>query len=268
MYAGFITAKHTANWLGVHQKFNKVAYRQIVPFVRMQQFPAIDRILHFEGYNGPDGVKVKSAHRHDEPSHFYNPQNEEGAILGHLDNHWHSFIKALQKQDTIKAAFEASWLAHVITDGLTPAHHHPYEEELKQLYATSNQEIQRPSQKVFLQGDTKREMIKQNWQMWGRKGLLSTHIYFEMGVAAAVITGRFNQPINPAALAEARQLGHLAYFKKEAADIDRLNIYEEFYRTGWTTKLARMIRHQLAPTMTQAIAIEWILAAEAAGLTK
>lgn len=268
MYAGFITSRHTANWLGAHQKFNRMAYRQLVSHVEMVKFPPLDKIQHFEGYNGPDGVKVKSPHRHEEPSHFYDPEQETGPLLEHVENHYQSLVEALKEQNTVRASFEAAWLAHTVTDGLTPAHHIPYEEELHEMYRNGNQTIEKPSQKIIMQGQNRRQALKHNWQMWGGKGLLSMHIHFELGVAAAIITGSFKGKISPRKLKEARRKGAVEFFKSEAADIHRLRIYEQFSRTSWTAGLARLVKHQLAPSIIQAVAIEWILAAEEAGVAR
>lgn len=268
MYSGFITARHTANWLGAHQKFNRVAYRQLAPYVNMPKFPALDRIQHFEGYRGPDGVKTKTTHRHEEPSHFYDPVNDSGPLLEHIENHHASLIIALQEQNKVRAAFEAAWLAHTVVDGLTPAHHYPYKEELHEMYIESNQQINKPRHKVVLQGANRRKMIKNNWDMLGAKGLLSTHIHFELGVAAAVITNKFPDRLNQQKLNHARTLGSVNFFKEQAMEVYKLNLYEKFYKTSWTVGLARTVRRQLAPAIIQAVAIEWVLAAEEAGIDR
>ncbi len=266
MYSGFITSRHTSNWLGAHQKFNKIAYRQLVPYIRMANFPPLDKIQHFEGYNGPDGIKVKSIHRHEEPSHFYDPPSESGPLLEHVENHYQSLVVALREQNTARAAFEAAWLAHTVTDGLTPAHHIPYEEELHEMYRNGKHTFAKPHHKIIMQGDTKRQALRQNWQMWGGKGLLSMHIHFELGVATAVMAGTFKGNVNNVKLKMARRYGAVEFFKSEAHEIYRLRLYEQFSKKSWTAELARTVRRQLAPAIIQAIAIEWILAAEEAGV--
>lgn len=269
MYSGFITARHTANWLGAHQKFNRMAYRQLPPHVQMVDFPPLDRIQHFEGYNGPDGIKLKSIHRHQEPSHFYNPETESGPLLEHVQNHYQSLVAALTKGNMARASFEAAWLAHTVTDGLTPAHHVAYESELHEMYRSNGgQKFGRRRHKVIIQGERKLQAIKHNWQMWGQKGLLSSHIYFELGVASAVITGQFATGLPASKLKHARQLGGLEFFKEEAAAVHKWRLYEKFQKTSWTPGLAHSVRHQLAPKIIQAIAIEWILAAEEAGIAQ
>ncbi len=36
----------------------------------------------------------------------------------------------IRRHNIVRASFEAAWLAHALVDGLTPAHHYPYEEKL------------------------------------------------------------------------------------------------------------------------------------------
>ena len=266
MYAGFITSKYTANWLGAHQKFNRNAYRQLLPYIEMSKFPPLDKIQHFEGYNGPDGIKVKTPHRHEEPSHFYDPDAGHGPLIDHLENHYESLVESLREKNPIRASFEAAWLAHTIVDGLTPAHHYPYEEELHLMYSAGKQEFNTRRNKVIIQGDSRRQALQNNWQMWGSKGLLSTHIHFEAGVAAAVLTGTFREPLSPLKVRQARRMGATDFFRDQALAIHRLRMYDRFYETSWTIGLARMVRKQLAPTIIQTLATEWILAAEEAGI--
>lgn len=268
MYSGFITSRHTANWLGAHQKFNRIAYQQLVPYVQMAKFPPLDKIQHFEGYNGPDGIKVKSIHRHEEPSHFYHPPSQTGPLLDHVENHYQSLVEALSQENIIRAAFEAAWLAHTVTDGLTPAHHIAYEKELHEMYRTGNHTFKKPRNKVIMQGETKRQVLRHNWQMWGGNGLLSMHIHFELGVAAAVIAGNIKGDVSPTKLKVARKQGAIDFFKAEAKEIHRLQLYEEFSKKSWTAELARTVRRQLVPSIIQAIAIEWILAAAEARITR
>lgn len=266
MYSGFITSRHAADWLGAHQKFNKIAYKQLHPHVQASKFPPLDRIQHFEGMNGPDGIKLKSIHRSDEPSHFYNPDTKSGPLLDHIKNHHQSLVVALGEQNISRAAFEAAWLAHTVVDGLTPAHHVPYEQELHEMYQSGGQNFHRRRNKVIIQGATKRDALRQNWQMWGKDGLLSNHIHFELGVATVVIGSSFRGTIHHTKLKGAQRLGVVDFFKTEAKIIHHSHMYDQFQQTSWTAELARTVRRQLAPAIIQAVAIVWILAAEEAGI--
>src|SRR5437016_3491382 len=121
MFSGFVSHKHVIKSIGIHQRFDMAAYRAIKPFIALGEFPSLGQILHFEGYNGPDGLKVKSPGLH-EPSHLYDPYNDSGEVPMHIENHYQKLVQALVDDDIIRAAFEAGWLAHYVTDGLTPAH--------------------------------------------------------------------------------------------------------------------------------------------------
>ncbi|MEX0934234.1 MAG: hypothetical protein WDZ42_00360, partial [Candidatus Saccharimonadales bacterium] len=155
-----------------------------------------------------------------------------------------------------------------VVDGLTPAHHYPYEQELELMYRTSQQKFFKRRHKILLQGINKRQLLKGNWRMWGNKGLLSTHIHFEAGVAAAVITGNFDTKLDEGNLALAKSLGLVDFFKQQAAVIHELKMYDRFYQTSWTVWLARASRKELAPRTIETLAIVWVLAAEEAGVAK
>ena len=118
--------------IGAHQKIDRVARRHLARLVPdLKQFPDIHTILHFEGIRGPDGAKLKSPGV-DEPWHFINPGEAEGSLLLiDITDHQANLTAALKKNDMIRTGFEAAWLAHAITDGLTPAHHQADEEERK-----------------------------------------------------------------------------------------------------------------------------------------
>ena len=118
--------------IGAHQKIDRIARREFESLLSPQlAFPAISDILQFEGINGPDGVKLKSPGV-DEPWHFIDPNNpEDTTLVRDIIYHQQNLIRALAQHDTIRAAFEAAWLAHAVVDGLTPAHQTSHTETLK-----------------------------------------------------------------------------------------------------------------------------------------
>src|SRR5665213_967054 len=132
MYSGFVTHKNVIKRLGIHQRFDMAAYRMMEPYLSPGVFPDLREILHFEGYNGPDGLKVKSPNL-PQPSHLYDPDNDTGEVPGHIQHHYDKLVASLESGDMIRAAFDASWMAHYICDGLTPAHHFPLEERIRDL---------------------------------------------------------------------------------------------------------------------------------------
>jgi hypothetical protein len=113
MYAGTTIRDGSGRFIGVHQKIDRVARRNIEPILPdWCNFPDIKNILHFEGKNGPDGVKRKSP-AVDEPWHFINPDDpNDTALLEMIDGHIGNLARALQTNNSERAAFEAAWMAY------------------------------------------------------------------------------------------------------------------------------------------------------------
>jgi hypothetical protein len=261
MYSGFITSKRTLAAVGVHQRFDTVAYRMVQPYLADQTFPHLAQIIHFEGVNGPDGLKVKSPGQ-DEPSHLYDPTVGTGPIPELIDRHYHQLVATIKEGDMVRGGFEAAWLAHFVCDGLTPAHHFPLD---KHIAYHGSEKTKRGGYRVRVLGESPMNTIRRGWAMLGGKGLLTTHLNFEMGVATALIGQRIKVALDAAKLATAQQLGPVAFFKLEAAEIAELNMYERFYHKGWSPEVARLVKTRLAPQTVQAIGIIWLLAYLEAG---
>src|SRR5699024_1443800 len=133
MYSGttLTSMKWFDAWFGAHQKIDRVARRHVAKVFEGHgyYFPSSWQILKFEGQNGPDGIKRK-APAQDEPWHFYDPHNPDDVRLTvSIAEHYEQLVAALQERNNARASFEAAWLSHAIVDGLTPAHHFPYEKE-------------------------------------------------------------------------------------------------------------------------------------------
>ncbi len=269
MYSGSTLNNHSGNWLGVHQKINRSARRALATHTNVVNFPTMNKILHFEGKNGPDGIKVKSP-ANDEPWHYYDPFDpEDMELLTLIDKHYNGLVENLKLKNNEKAAFEAAWLAHALVDGLTPAHHYPYEEELEILRGGEDKESRDTiKDKLIIQGDTKKETITKNWKMWGAKGLMSTHGLFEAGVAFTLAPNKIKKGNpTPEELDHALDIGIKEYFMQTAREIAMLDMYERFYRRGWTAKLARETRNKLAPSITKVVVAGWYQALKEAGMT-
>ena len=120
MYSGTTFRHHSGNIIGVHQRIDRVAKRHLIHHIGHSSFfPSITTILHFEGRNGPDGIKSKSP-SHDEPWHYISPNaTPDDPLITIITDHLHNLAEALKKQDEVRAGFEAAWLSHAITDGLT-----------------------------------------------------------------------------------------------------------------------------------------------------
>jgi hypothetical protein len=247
--------------LGAHQKFDRVARKQLADILKdsNSQFPTIKEILRFEGQNGPDGIKRKSPAQN-EPWHYLNPfDTDDEQLCDLIADHHAELVKALKARDHTKAAFEAAWQAHAIVDGLTPAHHYPYEKELEKL--SEGQSIADRTtvmKKIVLPGDSPAKQVKNNWKMWGPKGLMSTHGMFEFGVATIIAPHSFKQYMpTQNDIHEVEEKGIVEVFKRRVREIAALDLYLKFYKTGWTPQLARQIRRDLAPAIAQVISLAW-----------
>jgi len=261
MYSGFITHRHSYKRIGVHQRLDRASYRMIKNYFAAGSFPSIKQILHFEGVNGPDGLKVKSPGVAD-PDHFYDPLADTGELPKHVVHHYKKLVKVLEQRDMVRAAFEASWLAHYVVDGLTPAHHVLLSAEIDRVCGA----LPTREGKFLKYRATGEGSIKKNWAIWGTKGIIPTHHNFEVGIATAMLGRPVRVRLNQAKLARAREIGYMAYFKEEALAVAKLDIYTEFQQKGWTTGIAAAIRTQIAPAAVQTVGVIWLLAYLDAGL--
>lgn len=268
MYSGTTLHRKSGGMLGAHQKIDRVARRHLKAVLPAHAaFPNIRQILHFEGDDGPDGIKRKSPGR-DEPWHYIDPTNlEDTALLDMIDAHMVNLIRALRQNDPIRASFEAAWLAHAITDGLTPAHHYPLEEKLETLRGGEGLETRDNfRKKVIMPGDTRREKIRNNWEFWGAKGVMTTHFMFEFGVSTTIATrGLHSAKPNANERLRVEREGLRVIFLEALQHIHSLKMYEVFHRKGWTRALARQTHDELAPTIIRVVALAWYYAAWKAG---
>jgi hypothetical protein len=268
MYSGTTLTNASGRLIGAHQRIDRIARRHLDSFdVAKVCFPPIKTILHFEGRNGPDAIKRKSPAK-DEPWHYFSPFDEDDTkILVLIDDHYKNLVHALTDADDVVAAFEAAWLAHAVVDGLTPAHHYPYEEKLGELRGGLGKESRLTyKEKVLMPGSNNRETIANNWKMWGPKGLLSTHFAFEWGVSAILLPMRMGKRTRPtpAEKTEVEELAATEYFLRLAKEVAAYDLYEEFYANGWTAQLAKKVRQQLVPTIVKAVTLIWYKAAQEA----
>lgn len=267
MYAGstFRQLRTLDKWFGAHQKIDRLAYRWLQELSDEHPaigFPAITQILTFEGVNGPDAIKRKTPAK-DEPWHFYDPTDgADTRLLDIIAGHYDALVAALKDANQTRAAFEAAWLAHAVVDGLTPAHHYPYEQELQKLRKGSDNTTRTsPKEKILMPGDTMSEKMRNNWQMWGDKGLLATHIAFEAGVALLVLPMRYKTLLLPAYLPSVTgQKPYLLFFQSQAQKIAKAGYYETFYHSGWMPSLGKQVRRELIPDIVMTVGFVWATA--------
>jgi len=253
--------------LGAHQKIDRMARRQLVAASNNAvRFPSIKQILNFEGAGGPDAIKRKSPAK-DEPWHYIDPFDDTDTQLYDLiDYHYKLLVANLKANKQERAAFEASWLAHAIVDGLTPAHHFPYEEKLSELRGGMAKESRTNyREKLVMHGDGPLDRLKNNWKMWGPKGLFVTHMAFEFGVATtlASMSSKTGMPTK-AELKFIRENGIQAWFRQTMREIAELDLYSRFYEHGWKRPLANDIKQQLVPRIIKTVTLGWYSALEEA----
>lgn len=269
MYSGTVLTRYSGRIIGTHQKIDRIARRHLTKLlIDTRSFPDIRTILQFEGRNGPDGIKRKSPAR-DEPWHYLNPFDDDDDQLVHIiQSHYDNLVTELRSGNSERAAFEAAWLAHALVDGLTPAHHYPYEKKLLELRGGEGLETRTSLKtKLFMPGETRRQKMRNNWKMWGPKGLFTTHGLFEMGVATIIAPLTLSETVpSNEDISNARAVGITEWFRRAAREVAVLDMYKNYYRKGWTPKLAWQVRHKLGPVIVQTVALAWYLAARDAGL--
>lgn len=264
MYSGSTLKplKYFDAWFGAHQKLDRTAYRKLrmsLPAEDRQYLPSIRQIVQFEGFDGPDGIKRKTPAQ-EELWHYYDPYDpKDTQIFAIIDGQFDNLVAALREGNKTRAGFEAAWLAHGIVDGMTPAHHYPYEAELVRLRGGQSIETRTtPKEKLLMPGDTILQKLRNNWQMWGDKGLLATHIAFELGVAVTLLPMRMpSVKLDDKLCEQVMAEGHLELFKRSAKEIADLHMYDIFYQSGWTPRLVKLIRSELAPRIVLAVSLTW-----------
>ncbi len=253
-------SKHSGELIGTHQKLDKAARRMLNKYLpaSSRKFPSIDEILYFEGSRGPDGLKRKSPGI-DEPEHFIIPGKDDGVLIGYIRNHHYNLVQALKKNNRERASFEAAWLAHAITDGLTPAHHYPYRKVVDELM--NDQDYKRlfgVQIKGIMRGRNLAEAARNNWLYWGAGGVMTKHIAFEYGVAYTITP----LPLKSLVPKDIKKDDFLPsnfekVFYTALERVDAMKMYDEFLQKGWNTELVVRTREVLIPEIVRAITLAW-----------
>ncbi len=259
MYAGTTYGKRSGQLIGVHQRIDRVARRYLKPLLPEKLFfPTIIEILHFEGNNGPDGIKRKSPSI-DEPWHFINPENnDDRSLLTMISDHQINLGLALKKKNHERAAFEAAWMAHAIVDGLTPAHHFPLADKIEELFGMPHHERTSIKEKNIIKGASRRDTLSKNWQYWGKSGIFMNHFMFEFGVATAIVGKNFAKiTISKDDVTDLKIIGFEKVFLKIMQQVVALDMYRHYSEKGWDRQLANTVRTELVPLIVKAVVLGW-----------
>lgn len=251
-------SKHSGRIIGTHQKLDRIARRilgrQLPPEV---YFPSIKEILHFEGTRGPDGLKRKSPGV-DEPMHFIIPNQDDGKLLTMILDHRHNLNIALKERNETRASFEAAWMAHAITDGLTPAHHFPLAETTAELMTEKELiKIFGAPVKGIMHGKSLAETARNNWLYWGANGHMNKHLAFEYGVALVAATAKNGLLMPEMERTDFYNIDLKKEFYRSLNKVATLKMYHRFREQGWTTDLAIEAKERLLPEIIKAIALGW-----------
>lgn len=255
--------------IGTHQKIDRAAHlafrkarREAMPDFNLH-FPSIDEVLRFEGSGGPDGIKQKSPGR-DEPWHFVEP-NEDNAssskMATYIKNHLENLSQALADKNFVRASFEAGWMAHAITDALTPAHQYPMEDKIIEISGKHPSERVKLNQKMFLPGETLRRRLSNNWKYLGPKGVMSSHMLFEMGVAVLVTSiaaKKISQNPTDEEILRVMAGEFMQIFDENIKAVADRRMYQRFMNDGWTSSLAREVKKSLLPQISKVVALSWL----------
>lgn len=254
-------SRRSGQLVGTHQKLDKAARKLVGRTIpKKTYFPPEADILYFEGSNGPDGIKRKSPGV-DEPWHFIMPENDDGKLIKLILDHQYNLSRALKSENIVRAAFEAAWMAHAIADGLTPAHHYPYEKIVNELMSDKDyKKLFGAEIKGIMRGNNLPQAMRNNWLYWGAGGVMTKHIAFEYGIAYTVATLPLKTITPKLSKAEIENIDLKKEFYKTLERIHTLKMYERFLKSGWTTELVIETRQVLVPEIIRMTALAWISA--------
>ncbi len=262
MYSGTILRTKSGRLMGVHQKIDRVARRHIKRHIpKGMHFPTTHEVLHFEGLNGPDGIKRKSP-GHDEPWHYIDPTNpDDKKLVVMIMDHVENLSVALRDNNRERAAFEAAWMAHAITDGLTPAHHYPLDDKIEELWGKPKEERLTIRDKNIIKGKNRRDTISKNWEYWGTSGVFTNHFMFEWGVGTSIVSSSFDDiGLTQADLERVENTPFEDIFDDALRRVVSMKMYDEFSRLGWTRHLAIETREELIPEIIKTVVLGWYAA--------
>ena len=253
--------KQSGRIIGAHQKIDRLARRHFTHLAgKTHNFPNSKEIIHFEGMRGPDGVKIKSPGI-DEPWHFIDLNNPgDTRLMDHINDHRNNLVVAIKQGDRVKMAFEAAWLAHAITDGLTPAHQVPYDEIMAELRGDVDESyLKKVRSKAVMPGNgSAKKFIKNNWGYWGAGGVMTSHTLFEAGVATAISSLKYDPSLftNEQIYALAKR-DFSEVIMEAIKEVAALGMYEKFKKSGWGLPLAKKTRQILLPIIVRTVTFAW-----------
>ncbi len=231
-----LTRGKILNSVGTHQKFDRTAYDLLKKRIDKDKFPPRSLILKFEGSGGPDGLKFKGNYNTD---HLWDPVNKIGHLPLWIEVNYKNFVQALKDGDMVKASFEAGFMAHYLTDSLTPAHHLSHK---------------------FVLEEYEGKKYRKRWKVYGHKGLLTSHVAFESGISSAIFFTPITVAFDETLLASIKKDGIKSVVGHESLAISKHKIYDQYLQKGWSAGLARTVKVTVVKRIPQLIAAAWLAA--------
>ena len=262
MFSRYIFPDKKTEKVATHQRLDRAARRQITGHLpKTCHFPTAKEIVHFEGMNGPDGLASKKGDLNDEPWQFVLPDFSDDRLLKCIENHLHNLHQAAVKQDRVRMSFEAAWMAHMIVDGLSPPHHQPFKDQLRELDKREVDELKSRMSRIIAPGSSMKEFLALNWKRMGPRGVGTNHVLFEAGVEFLMLAYRPRQllvNLKSDDIKRAKQGEYMEMFKSSVKYIDGYQMFERYEQNGWTEDLARNVRHVMIPEMVKMITLGWL----------
>ena len=250
---------------GTHQKIDRAARLVLNNLIKQHfknqhvHFPSINEILRFEGNGGPDGIKTKSPGK-DEPWHFVDPYGDLSQMFNYVENHLVNIAKALKEENYVRASFEAGWMAHAITDALTPAHQYPMTDKIIEISGKTPEERNKIIKKMFISGENWHKRIINNWEYIGPKGVMSSHMLYEMGIATMISSTAAKKIAKSPSEEDLKLVLNGDFFKvfeqKIKAVADK-KYYDRYLHKGWTATLALETKKDLLPEVVSMVVLGW-----------
>ena len=122
---------------------------------------------------------------------------------------------------------------------------------------------------MFLPGDTWRKRLSANWKYLGPKGVMSSHMLYEMGVAVlttSLSARKIAKKPSPQEITRLKNGEFIAMFEESIQFVAKKQYYQTFIRKGWTSRLARETRTILLPEISKLVALAWLEAIRRAEL--
>ncbi|OGY85127.1 MAG: hypothetical protein A3F54_04340 [Candidatus Kerfeldbacteria bacterium RIFCSPHIGHO2_12_FULL_48_17] len=249
MFSGLLTRYVNLDFLSTHHIINRIAYDHIFSRGRFfrkrlarkrEQFPSLESIQNFSGYEGPDGGWLRGETK--ESEHTFNPVSEQGHALEAVSTQYQELVQSLRNGDARGSARNAAYLSHYVVDALDPAHHIGQHSAKHPVYNWEDPYLL--SGAPFLYNFPKR------------------HMWFEFRSACFLYWQQKRYALRRFHIPRRRtDVAHiLRAFKRRVRHVHRLNIYEKFFHKDLHVTAKQHILRVMFPMMITSVSHFWLSA--------